>query len=71
MYTNRILFCTGPDVNFDFFYFPPPPLGYLRWWRHRYLPGIPWKIPHFNGQKFGINKKRVIGLPENTEKPAK
>ena len=31
------------------------------------LTGIPWKIPHFNGQKVGINNKRVIGL---TEKPA-
>ena len=31
MYTERVRFCTGPDVNFDFFNIPPP-MGHLRWW---------------------------------------
>ena len=64
-YHKRILFCTGLDVNFDFFLHPTttgvssmvaPPLSFT---------GIQWKIPHFNGQKVGLNNKRVIGLPEN------
>ena len=63
MYTNRILFCTGPDVKFEFLHptttelssMVAPPLSFK---------GIPW-IPHFNGQKVGISNKRVIGLPKN------
>ena len=63
MYTNRILFCTGPDVKFEFLHptttevssMVAPPLSFK---------GITW-IPHFNGQKVGISNKRVIGLPKN------
>ena len=62
MYTKRVLFCTDPDVNFDFFYIPPS-LGYLR--PPLSLTGFPWKIPYFNGQKVGISNKRGNRVTES------
>ena len=65
MDTERVRFCTGPEVNFDFFLHSTttgassmvaPPLSFA---------GIPWKIPHFNGQKVGINNKRGNRVTKN------
>ena len=62
MYSNRVLFCTDPDVNFDFFTSTTtsvssmvvPPL---------YFTGIPWKIPY--GKKVAISIKRGNRVTEN------
>ena len=54
MDTERVRFCTGPEVNFDFFYIPPP-LGHLRWWRHRYL------LREFHG-KYRISRGKKLAL---------
>ena len=65
MDTERVRFCTGPEVNIDFFLHSTttwassmvaPPLSFA---------GIPWKIPHFDGQKVGINNKRGNRVTEN------
>ena len=54
MDTERVRFCTGPEVNFDFFYIPPP-LGHLRWWRHRY------PLREFHGKyRISMGKKLVL-----------
>ena len=55
--TKRLLLCTSHDVNFDFFYIPPP-LGYLRWWRHRY------HLREFNG-KYRISMGKKLALITN------
>ena len=64
MYTERVRFCTGPDVNFDFFYIPPP-LGHLRWWRHRYpLREFHGKYRISMGKKLALITSGAIGLPK-------
>ena len=62
IYTKHVLFCTSPDVNFDFFYVPPP-LDF-RWGRHRY------SLREFHEKyRISMSKKLALitnGLPENS-----
>ena len=64
MDTERVRFCSGPEVNFDFFYIPPP-LGHLRWWRHRYLlREFHGKYRISRGKKLALITSGAIGLPK-------
>ena len=56
IYTKHVLFCTSPDVNFDFFYVPPP-LDF--WWgRHRY------SLREFH-EKYRISMSKKLALITN------
>ena len=62
--TERVRFCTGPEVNFDFFNIPPP-LGHLRWWRYRYLlREFHEKYCISMGKKLALITSGAIGLPK-------
>ena len=64
MFTKRVRFCTGPDVNLNFFYIPPP-LGHIRWWRNRYpLREFHGKYRISMGKKLAFTTSGAIGLPK-------